>query len=150
MTDNPDETLEQRKARRLAEIDSWIAEQKRKDKEREARHLEEVAGLLDQAVEREAKRVSDVATAALDELERRLRDLDLLSDDDYPTRLSVHAPATDEVFVGIEIDGLRYAFAGAGDGDILIVRRMVNGYREYATLDENSVPGPWFAPERDN
>jgi hypothetical protein len=141
-----EESFEQRKARRLAEIDGWIAEHKRKDKEREARHSEEVARLLDEAAQREAKQVSDAVIAAQDELVRRLRDLDLVDADEEPKRLSVTDPATGEFVVGLETDDrTRYAFAGAGAGDTLVMKRRLGPtlWLE-AVLDENGKPINWY------
>jgi len=147
-----DDNLSPRKRRKLDELDAMISDQDRVAKEAEERHMQELGALLDQAVEREAEQLGDAIAAEqlgdaiaanLDVLEARLRDLDLLSDGDDFNRLYVASPSTDEHVVGIEVGERRYAFGGAGAGDVLIVRQKNGGRYQDAVLDENGSSIKW-------
>ena len=138
-----DDNLSPRKRRKLDELDAMISDQDRVAKEAEERHMQELGALLDQAVEREAEQLGDAIAANLDVLEARLRDLDLLSDGDDFNRLYVASPSTDEHVVGIEVGERRYAFGGAGAGDVLIVRQKNGGRYQDAVLDENGSSIKW-------
>jgi hypothetical protein len=134
---------------KLRDLEAAEAEQDRRAAENERRYREKLLELYDEALWRRAEAMSEITVWAQDELERRLREFDIIADGEEPTRLSVQVG--DEVFAGLEHDGRRYAWAGAGAGDVIIVEQIAaGGYPERAMLDENGEPGPWSSPERDN
>jgi hypothetical protein len=113
--------------------------------------VEDLAQMLDLAVEAEAEDMADEANKTLVLLAMRLIALDLVDDDDEPIPQVVPVRATGEVFVGWQIRDRLYSYAGAGTGDDIIVKRQgADGYPEMATLDEAGLPGPWSNPVRDN
>jgi hypothetical protein len=136
--------MSEREARKR-ELEAAARDQDAKHKEREERTLEELGGLLDAAVEQEADRLSVPIAAQFKHLEKRLRDLDLLSDDDEFDRRYYGDRGTGDVIVGIEVDGLLYTFGGIGAGDLLIVRRIIGGRSEVGLLGENGEePTRWY------
>jgi hypothetical protein len=132
---------------KLAELERLSAEQDERIRQNEARHQEAIIDVVaDQEIARLGSTPEAVA-AQLVELADRLLALDLADpDEDEITERWCINPAGDpgEYMVGIEVNGLLYAFGGAGAGDLLIVRRQVGGHSEYALLDENGQPMRWI------
>jgi hypothetical protein len=143
MSDSPEHPAT--KAEGLAQIEAMVRDADARGKEIEERHLEQLDRLLEAAIEVEVDRLAEPTVAAFQELEKRLRGLGLLSDGDEIKHRYGADPETDDVAVGIEVDGRLYAFGGVGAGDLLIVRVRSGGRHEYGLLGENGEePTRWY------
>lgn len=128
---------------RKAEIEGWIEEANERAERQDAAHRDR---LIQMAVDRQMEQLGpdrDAIVAQAVELGDRLAALGLLDlDEDEPLIPLIRVG--DETFVGIEVDGLRYAFGGVGAGDLITVRRQVGGHNEYGVLDDNGQVIRWY------